>query len=81
MCTECISQGDLCAILNRSWGYVNNRMNGQGEWSLADVYKICDTLKIPYSDIMIFFPMKVCMAQIIKKKAEKIVATILLNKR
>ena len=56
MSQECISQGDLCEILGKSWGYVNTRMNGKFAFTTEDVYSICDALHIPYSDICIFFP-------------------------
>ncbi len=56
MSMECISQGDLCAILNKSWCYVNNRMNGKFSWTIEEAYVICDTLKEPYTSIPRLFP-------------------------
>ena len=56
MSTEEVSQEDICEILGRSWCYVNTRMNGTAEWTMADVYSICDTLHIPYIEIPLYFP-------------------------
>jgi hypothetical protein len=50
------TQEDLAMIVNRSAFYVSERITGKKTFCMADVYKICDYLNIPYTDIHIYFP-------------------------
>lgn len=51
-----VTQDDLSAVIDRCYGYVSERMTGKKSFRMEDVYYICDYLKIPYSEIYIYFP-------------------------
>lgn len=51
-----ITQRDIAEMTGRSLAYVNNCFCRRTEWTLTDIYIICDKLKIPYADISIYFP-------------------------
>lgn len=51
-----MSQNYLAIALNRTARYVSVRMNSRLPWDLWDVYKICDLLEIPYTEICDYFP-------------------------
>ncbi len=51
-----ITQRDIAEITGRSVAYVNNCFCLRTVWTLADIYAICDKLKIPYEDITLYFP-------------------------
>ena len=51
-----ITQTYLCEMLKVSPTYLTSRMTGKKAFELDVVYKICDKLQIPYSEIPIFFP-------------------------
>ena len=46
----------LSEKIGRSACYFSNRLNGKMPWDLADVYNLCDILRIPYDEIPKFFP-------------------------
>ena len=51
-----ITQRDIAEITGRSATYVNNCFCLRSDWTLNDIYSICDKLKIPYADISLYFP-------------------------
>ncbi len=56
MFAQDIDQKYLCEKLGKSQTYITQRMTGKKPWTMADVYIICDLLKIPYANIAVFFP-------------------------
>lgn len=53
---------DLAAMLNMSEAAVSSRLNGKTQWTLKEVFRVCDLLMIPYSDIPEYFPKTDVMA-------------------
>ena len=51
-----VTQDELSAVIDKSYGYVSERMTGKKSFRMEDVYSICDYLEIPYSEIYIYFP-------------------------
>ena len=51
-----VDQIMLATAIGKSPTYVCSRINGRQPWTMTDVYKICDILHIPYSDIPFVFP-------------------------
>lgn len=35
---------------------IGNRMNGRTDWTLTEIYQVCDLLGIDYSQISFYFP-------------------------
>lgn len=52
---EC-RQEDLASELGVSRTFISRRMNGKDQWELDVVYKVCDLLEIPYTEIYTYFP-------------------------
>lgn len=50
------SQNDLAKVMGHSKTYVSFRMSSKASWTMDDVYKICDVLEIPYTQISEYFP-------------------------
>ena len=46
----------LANFLDKSRGYVSNRLSKNISWSIDEVYKILDFLELPAEEIFIYFP-------------------------
>ena len=53
-----ISKSDLKEIIGVSCTYITNRFNRSCPFTINDIYKICEVLEIPRSEISEYFPEK-----------------------
>ena len=51
-----VTQEDMAKEMGVSRTFVSRRMNGKDQWELDVVYKVCDMLEIPYTEIYTYFP-------------------------
>ena len=51
-----MTQEDIAKELGVSRTFISRRMTGKDQWELDVVYKVCDLLEIPYTEICKFFP-------------------------
>jgi transcriptional regulator with XRE-family HTH domain len=51
-----VRQEDIANDLGVSKTYVSRRMTGKDQWELDVVYKVCDILSIPYTEISVYWP-------------------------
>lgn len=56
MATFGISQEDLGDMIGRSRYYINSRLQCKQEFSLSDIYNICEELDIEKAEIPTYFP-------------------------
>lgn len=51
-----ITQLGMANEMNVSQTFLSRRMTGNAQWELDTVYKVCDILEIPYTEIAIYWP-------------------------
>lgn len=51
-----VTQTDLAQEMGVSITYISRRMTGKDQWELDVVYKVCDLLEIPYTEIAAYWP-------------------------
>ena len=51
-----VRQEDIAKDLGVSKTFVSRRMTGKDQWELDVVYKVCDILAIPYTEISVYWP-------------------------
>jgi transcriptional regulator with XRE-family HTH domain len=56
MIMDGITQETLAELMELSTCTISNYFTGRIEWRLSQVYKVCDVLEIPYSEISNYFP-------------------------
>lgn len=49
-------QKDLCYMLNKSGGYITNRMTGRASFTTTEAYQIIKALKLDITDFFEYFP-------------------------
>jgi hypothetical protein len=60
-------QSDIAKIINCCDTMLTRKLKGEKPFSLPEVYILCDTLKIPYDSIPVYFPRKEMSKLIIKE--------------
>lgn len=50
------TQADIAKEMGVSMTFISRRLTGKAQWELETVYKVCDILEIPYTEISVYWP-------------------------